>query len=71
MGQHQTQWAERAKALGAMIDDGINWTWANGFPTREKAEQFIRDFPEMETRGIYPDNNPDGSIRSYSVRFRS
>lgn len=71
MGQYYMSWAKRAEELGASISDGINWTWANGFPTREAAEQFIREFPEMETRGIYPDNDKLGNIVSYSVRFRS
>jgi hypothetical protein len=71
MGTYLIKYADRAQALGAKIDDGINWTWANGFPTREAAEQFIREFPEMETRGVYPDTDKEGSIVSYSVRFRS
>ncbi len=53
-----------AIALGATIEDGINWTWANHFPTRELAQEFINMFPEMETRGIYTDSP------GYSVRFR-
>jgi len=57
-------WCEYATMLGAKIEDGINWTWANNFPTRELAEEFINMFPEMETRGIYT-NGP-----GFSVRFR-
>lgn len=58
------QVCEYATELGATISEGINWTWANHFSKREHAEQFIRAFPEMETRGIY-DGNP-----GFSVRFR-
>jgi len=53
-----------AIALGATIEDGINWTHANHFPTRELALEFINMFPEMETRGIYTDSP------GFSVRFR-
>jgi len=53
-----------AIALGATVEDGINWTWANHFATRELAQEFINMFPEMETRGIYTDSP------GYSVRFR-
>ena len=57
-------WCEYATMLGAKIEDGINWTWASHFPTRELAQEFINMFPEMETRGIYTDNP------GYAVRFR-
>lgn len=59
-----SEWCEYATMLGAKIEDGINWTWANHFPTREKAEEFIKTFPKMETRGIYQDSP------GFSVRFR-
>ncbi len=59
------EWIAKALALGATIDHGINWTWANSFPTREAAEQFCQT-PGMETRGIYPDDNG----KTFSVRFR-
>lgn len=53
-----------AIALGATLQEGINWTWANHFPTREKAQEFLDMFPDMEARGIYNDSP------RYSVRFR-
>ena len=59
-----TEWREYAVMLGATIEEGINWTWANHFSTREKAEEFIKAFPKMETRGIYQDTP------GFSVRFR-
>lgn len=61
------QWCDRALELGATnIDGGINWTWAEGFPTKEIAQQFIDEFPRMETRGVYPPHHGSG----WSVRFR-
>ena len=51
--------------LGAKeIDRGINWTWANGFDTRESAEEFCKT-PNIETRGVY-----DGEDGTFDVRFR-
>lgn len=58
------EWCEYATMLGATIQEGINWTWANHFPKWEYAEEFIKAFPEMETRGIYQDTP------GFSVRFR-
>jgi hypothetical protein len=67
MGMYLTQWATYAEDLGATIIDGINWTWAEGFPTEENAKRFMMAFPEMETRGIYP---PSKDGEGWSVRFR-
>ena len=55
----------RAKALGATISDGINWTWANGFPSEKVAWEFISAFSNMDTRGVYPTDKG-----TYDVRFR-
>lgn len=57
---------ELATQLGATIGDGINWTWANGFPTYDAAKTFHDAFDGMETRGIYPDRDRE----TFSVRFR-
>jgi len=59
-----SNYIKTANEMGATIEYGINWTWANHFATREKALEFIVKFPEMETRGIYTDTP------GFSVRFR-
>lgn len=43
-----------AKALGATIEDGINWTWAT-FDSKAAAEKFVKAIEEnkREHRGIY------------------
>ena len=57
--------SEIAIRLGAeKIVAGINWTWANGFKTRESAEEFCKT-PNIETRGVY-----DGAGGTFDVRFR-
>lgn len=59
------EWLEKATRLGASIFPGTNWTWAENFPTREAAMQFMEDEPDMETRGIY-----ESSDGTFAVRFR-
>lgn len=60
---------ELAHSLGATdpCDNGINWTWSNGFPTRESAEQFCKALDERgyEHRGVYPRDNV------WDVRWRA
>lgn len=65
MGMYYTKWAEKAVRLGATVEDGMNWTWANGFPTEAAAQEFMAEEPEMETRGIYPEKGG-----TFAVRFR-
>lgn len=67
MGAYKKEWADFATSLGAVIVDGINWAWANGFPSKEAAQAFLDKFPDMETRGMYKDTD---SNDTYSVRFR-
>lgn len=58
-----------AESLGATVNGGINWTWANGFTTLHEATVFD-DWCEAhgwETRGVYNDHP---SVGLYSVRFR-
>lgn len=57
-------WVAKARKLGATVQGGINWTWANGFPTMQAAQEFERT-PGMETRGVYP-----GKDGTFDVRFR-
>jgi len=60
---------KKAEELGATTSYGINWVWASGFPSMEKAEEFIRylDSHGVEHRGIYPDRSRAGF---YDIRFR-
>jgi len=50
---------EKARALGARLEGGINWTWGY-FPSQEIAEQFTAwlDRQGYEHRGAY-----DGEVR--------
>lgn len=67
---------EKALALGAQaIEEGINWTWAVGFPTKQAAEDFVRFLESIgyEHRGVY--GKPHGAAYRYpedtfAVRFR-
>jgi hypothetical protein len=45
---------DRARELGATLDVGINWEFANDFPTRDAAEAFASWCGEngFETRGV-------------------
>ena len=62
---------EKARELGAETCSGINWTWANGFPTHEAAVEFNRFCVSQggETRGVY-DPRPNMQREGWSVRFR-
>lgn len=55
---------DKAIELGATISRGCNWTWANGFPSREIADQFNQwcENNGFETRGVYP-NSTGGDVR--------
>lgn len=49
------------------ISNGINWIWANGFKSKEHAEEFDKycNNNNCETRGVYGD-----ASTNYAVRFR-
>lgn len=51
-----------------VIDNGINWIWAIGFSSKDKAEKFDSFCCNngCETRGVYFKSDSD----SYAVRFR-
>lgn len=50
------------------LSGGINWDWANGFPSQAAAECFIQNLPPgYETRGVYRDNP---YMTEHSVRYR-
>ena len=61
---------EFAKTLNPniKIDNGINWIWAFGFTSKEKAEEFDKFCCNngCETRGVYSGDK----IETYDVRFR-
>lgn len=65
---------EKAKELGATIDEGINWTWAKGFPSMEVGLQFVTWLEQngYDHRGYNP-AQPDSLnyfLRQDGVRFR-
>lgn len=59
---------EYANRLGATIEGGTNWTWATGFDSKEKAEEFNNwcENHYYETGGVCTLNKREG----YCVRFR-
>lgn len=54
---------------GRIMEGGINWTWAERFPTEVKAEEFVTwlEHNGYEDRGVYP---PSAGEKGYSVRYR-
>ena len=60
---------EKAESLGATLGGGINWTWADAFPTEAAATEFDEwcNANGYETRGVYANAPEPGK---YSVRFR-
>lgn len=62
---------EKAIELGSKdpANYGINWAWANSFPSKKAAEQFVAWLNDngYEHRGVYIDDNSFGSA---SVRYR-
>lgn len=67
---HCTKAIEIAKQLtpNITIQNGINWIWATGFDSKDKANEFNKycENNGCETRGVY-NNNIKGL---YDVRFR-
>lgn len=65
---------EKAKELGATIQGGINWTWANGFTSPEKAREFIQwlESNGFEHQGYSPacPNSSNPNLHKDGVRFR-
>lgn len=64
----------RAVELGAVLEGGINWTWAKGFRTPEDGKAFVAwcDANGIDNRGYY-EAMPEGSNPNFhvdGVRFR-
>jgi hypothetical protein len=61
---------EKAKELGAVVAKQwlINWAWSYGFPSKEKAIEFVGwlDANGYEHRGIYDGRDHGG----FDVRWR-
>lgn len=59
---------------GAIVSEGINWVWANGFPTQAAAARFLLWLEEngYEHRGIYAQNKDPvtDTVTRWDVRFR-
>jgi hypothetical protein len=67
MGIDKVYEAAAFKHGASSVSEGINWCFANGFPTQRAAFAFLKDpsCVNMEARGIYTD-----AIGTFSVRFR-
>ncbi len=63
---------ENAENLGAVVEGGMNWTWATWPMDDENAEKKATEFEKwavevgLETRGVYPPRRDEG----WAVRFR-
>lgn len=65
----------KAKEFGAeSIRNGINWTWAYGFPDPDKGQEFVQWLAEngYDHRGYYPANpeSSNSNLHRDGVRFR-
>ena len=60
---------ELAEGMGAVHSPGINWTWADKFPSKVRADAFHTVVIALgyETRGVY---NPIKPEDGWGVRYR-